>query len=66
VKVKISEALPSDGSIIVMIVESLKRLRQFVAEAADKDEARKVYDQIKDLAAQLERKHGFGKGRKRR
>jgi hypothetical protein len=49
-----------------MVSETLKKLREFVAGVKDRQEARKVYDQLKDLAAQLERKHSFGKDRKRR
>lgn len=49
-----------------MLAENLKRLREFVAEVKDRQEARKVYDQLKDLVAELERKHSFGRDRKRR
>jgi hypothetical protein len=49
-----------------MTGETLKVLRRTAEETKDRQAARLLYDQLKDIAAQLERRFNFGKVRKRR
>lgn len=46
--------------------ERLKELRKDAEAVEDRDEARRLYDEVMSVAALLARKFFFGKSRKRR
>jgi len=45
--------------------ERLKELRREAEECENRDEARRLYDQVMSIAARLAQKFSFSKGRKR-
>jgi hypothetical protein len=49
-----------------MAGEKLKELRREAEAVEDREEARRLYDQVMSIAADLARKFSFGKRRKRR
>jgi hypothetical protein len=46
--------------------ELLKELRRQVEAVSDREEARRLYDQVMSIAARLSVKFSFGKSRKRK